>query len=97
METITTRVPKDDYNSLKQIGKKQNKKQSEVIRELLKKALKEKRKDMALELLKQKKVTIRKAAEIAKTTYIEMIELASKEGIDTGYSEEELEKDLERI
>ncbi len=97
VKTITTRVPEEDYNSLKQIEEKENKKQSEVIRKLLKKALEERRKKKALQLLKQNKVTIRKAAEIAKTTYIEMINLASEKGIDIGYSEEELEKDLERI
>ena len=46
----------------------------------------------ALELLKEKRITIRKAAKMVGVTYSEM--LMSKEGIDIGYSLKELERDI---
>lgn len=49
----------------------------------------------ALEMLKERKVTIRKAVEIAETSYVEMLDNASKAGIDIGYGIKELKEDLE--
>ncbi len=51
----------------------------------------------ALSLLRDRKITVRKAAEIAGVTYAEMLELASQEDIDIGYDLKELEQDLEKI
>jgi len=48
-----------------------------------------------LELLKDHKITIRKAASMADVAYVEMLELAKK--LDIGYDLEELERDLERF
>ena len=47
----------------------------------------------ALELLKEYKITIRKAAALANTSYVEMLDLASKVGIDIGYTLKELKRD----
>ncbi|RLF96238.1 hypothetical protein DRN58_09910 [Thermococci archaeon] len=53
------------------------------------------KKERALELLKDHKITIRKAASMADVAYVEMLELAKK--LDIGYDLEELERDLERF
>lgn len=97
MKVITTRVAEKYFKDLKKIEKEEQADRAEVIRKLLAKAIKEWKIKKALKLLKNHKVTIRKAAEIAETTYVEMIDLASKAGIDIGYSISELEKDLKRI
>ena len=68
---------------------------AEAVRRLLTKAISEWKKERALILLKDHKVTIRAAASMADVTYIEMLELA--QDIDIGYDLEELERDLERV
>ncbi|UTF55432.1 hypothetical protein NGM29_05720 [Natronosalvus rutilus] len=40
---------------------------------------------------------LRRAAELADVTYVEMVSLAVEEGIDIGYSTADLERDLKRI
>lgn len=97
VKTITARVPKEDYEALERIEEEENKKRADLVRELLKQGLKEMKKKKALKLLKNHEVTLREAAEIADTTYVEILNLASEEDLDIGYSKEELKKDLERI
>lgn len=48
----------------------------------------------ALELLKARKISIRKATKLADISYAEMLDLASKADIDIGYSLKDLRKDL---
>ncbi len=97
MKTVTTRIPKKEQKWLEELEKESGAQRSEVLRRLIEKGLNEWRKKKALELLRNHKATVRTAAEIAGVTYIEMLELASEEGIDIGYDLKELERDLERI
>lgn len=97
MKVITTRVAEKYFKDLKKIEKEEKADRSEVIRKLLAKAIKEWKIKKALKSLRDHKVTIRKAAEIAEVTYVEIIDIASKAGIDIGYSTSELENDLKRI
>ncbi len=48
----------------------------------------------AFELLKERKATIRKAAALAEVSYVEMLDLMSKAGIDTGYTIKDLRGDV---
>ena len=48
------------------------------------------KKKKALELLKEHKITIRKAAKLANVSYVEMLDLASKADVGIGYSIKEL-------
>jgi len=68
---------------------------AEAVRRLLIKAISEWKKERALNLLKDHKITIRTAASMADVTYIEMLERA--QNTDNGYSLEELERDMERF
>ncbi|MFW6196903.1 MAG: UPF0175 family protein [Thermoplasmatota archaeon] len=97
MKTVTTRIPEEEQKWLEEIEKESGSARSEVLRRLIEDGLKLWRREKALDMLKDHKTTIRKAAEIAGVSYVEMLEMASKEGIDIGYDVEELEKDLERI
>lgn len=49
----------------------------------------------ALDHLRDHSVTLRQAAEIADISYIEMLELAYDEGINVGYTNEDLDLDLD--
>ena len=53
--------------------------------------------ERALDKLRENSTTLRKAAEQAGVSSVEMLTLAGEEGIDIGYSTEGLERDLERI
>ncbi len=55
------------------------------------------RTENALEQLRDHSITLRRAAEIADLTYVEMLSLATEEGIDTGYITDDLARDLKRL
>lgn len=93
-KVITTRIEDKYFKDLKMIEDDWHTERAMVIRKLLASAIKQWKTKKALELLKERKVTIRKAAFLAELSYIEMFDLASKEGIDIGYSLEDLRKDL---
>ena len=48
------------------------------------------KKEKVLQMYKDRKITIRKASELLGLTYIETYDLIAKEGIDIGYSVEDL-------
>jgi predicted HTH domain antitoxin len=79
------------------IEKDEHADRAEVIRKLLAKGIKEWKLKKAIELLREHKVTLRKAANIASVSYVEMLDLASKYGIDVGYSLEEMERDFRNL
>ncbi|MBU7017314.1 MAG: hypothetical protein HXS44_07370 [Theionarchaea archaeon] len=95
MKVITSRIPEKYFRDLEMIQKEEKIDRAEAVRRLLTKAISEWKKERALKLLKDHKITIRTAASMADVTYIEMLELAS--AIDIGYDLEELERDLERF
>ena len=70
---------------------------SEVLRRLIRQGLEDWRREKALDSLREHEVTIRRAAEIAGVDYVEMLTLASGEGVDVGYTTEDLDRDLERV
>ena len=95
MKVITSRIPEKYFKDLEVIQKEEKIDRAEAVRRLLIKAISEWKKERALNLLKDHKVTIRTAASMADVTYVEMLELA--QDIDIGYDLEELERDLERF
>ena len=97
MKVITSRISKEYFDDLKMIEKDEQADRAEVIRKLLAKGIKEWKLKKAIELLREHKVTLRKAAKIASVSYVEMLNLASKHGIDIGYTLEDLEKDFSTI
>jgi len=70
---------------------------SEVLRRLIREGLEDWRKEKALEKLRNHELTLRKAAELAGVSYVEMLTLAGEEGIDVGYTTDDLERDLDRV
>ena len=97
MKVITARIPEKYLQDLKEIEREEHTERAEVIRKLLADAIKNWKQKKVLELLKEHKITFRKAASFAGLTYVEVLDLVSREGIDIGYSPDELEKDLGRI
>lgn len=97
MKTVTTRIPEDDEEALSRLEAELSADRSEVLRRLIRQGLTDWRREKALEQLRDHKVTLRKAAELADVTYVEMLSLAAEEGIDVGYTTDDLERDLDRI
>ena len=97
MKTVTTRIPEEDEELLAELEEELSADRSEVLRRLIRQGLDDWRKEKALEQLRNHAVTLRRAAEIADVTYVEMLSLAAEEGIDVGYTTEDLDRDLGRI
>jgi len=96
MKVITTRIEEEQFKSLEMIEKEEHADRAEIVRKLLEKGIKEWRIKKALRLLREKKATIRTAASLAKVTYAEMLDLSSKENIPSGYSLENLKRDIDK-
>lgn len=94
MKVITARIEDKYFEDLKKIEKEEQTERAEVMRKLLASAIKEWKAKKALELLKEHKVTLRRAAKLADVSYIEILDLASKSDIDIGYSLKDLREDL---
>ena len=94
MKVITARIEDKYFEDLERIEKEEQTERAEVMRKLLANAIKEWKVKKALELLKERKATIRKAAKFADVPYAEMMDLASKADIDIGYSLKDLRRDL---
>jgi predicted HTH domain antitoxin len=97
MKTVTTRIPEDDEAALAELEEEMSADRSEVLRRLIRQGLTDWRKEQALDRLRDHSITLRKAAELADVSYVEMLTLASREGIDVGYTTEDMEHDLDRI
>ena len=97
MKTVTTRIPEDDEEALAELETELSADRSEVLRRLIRQGLSDWRKERALELFREHRITLRKAAELADVPYVEMLALASEEGIDVGYTTDDLERDLDRV
>jgi predicted HTH domain antitoxin len=97
MKTVTTRIPEDDEQALAELEAELTADRSEVLRRLIRRGLADWRKEKALEQLREHEITIRRAADVADVSYVEMLSLAAEEGIDIGYTTEDLERDLERL
>lgn len=94
MKVITARIEDKYFEDLKKIEKEEQTERAEVMRKLLASAIKEWKTKKALELLKEHRITIRKAAALAEASYVEMLDLASKANIDVGYTLKELREDM---
>ncbi len=97
MKVITARNSEENFEDLERIEKEVQADRAEIIRKLLTKGIKEWKLKKALELLREHKVTLRTAANIASISYVEMLNFASKHGIDMGYSLEDVEKDVRNL
>lgn len=97
MQVITARVPDEVFKEIKEMEEIEHIDRAEAARRLLSIGIKEVKRRKALELLREHRITYRRAAEMMRVTMYELLDLMEKEGIDIGYSLSELEKDLDEI
>tara|TARA_Y100000310_G_scaffold210578_1_gene211221 strand:+ start:1404 stop:1706 length:303 start_codon:yes stop_codon:yes gene_type:complete len=93
--TISVRVEDKTLTEINKVERKWQTDRSEAIRRLLVDSLRQWKINNALEELRKQSISIGKAAEECNIPLWEMLDLVKEKNIDwTGYSEEDLEKDL---
>lgn len=97
METITARVPEALLKDLKRIESDERTERAEVIRRLLAEAIADWKLRKALEMIRERKSSIRAAAKFAGIRYIEMLDHVEKEAIPLDYTLSDLKADVEAL
>ena len=97
MITISARIDKETAEEIEKIVKKKGSDRSAVIRELIRIGVQEFKLKEAMELVRERKVTVWKAAEIAGLSYRELLEKLREHNVPFPITEEELVRELEEI
>lgn len=97
MKTVSARIDEEILREVDDIVRKRGVDRSEVIRELLKIGLREYRLREALELVREKRATLWRAAELAGVSYREMLEKLRQHNIPFPLSKEELLAEIEEV
>ncbi len=93
-EVITLRMEKRLRQQLDELSKQEDRDRSEIVRELLQAGLREKKLAHALELYKEGRITLWKAARTAGVSLWRMIDLLRERKIELQYSLQELRQDF---
>lgn len=96
MEVITLRIDEEHFKDLQEIEKQEKADRAAVTRRLLARAIQEWKTNRALELVKEGRITFRKAAAMIGCTYAELLRLIEARGIPLGYDLAGLKRDVAR-
>ncbi len=94
MVTTSVRLPKEIVEEIEKLSKEEGIDKGTLIRRLIAESLREYKIKRALELYREGKVSLWKAAEIAGITYREALEELRKRNIPFRYDLEDLEVDI---
>ena len=94
MVTTSVRLPKEIVEEIEKLSRDEGVDKGTLIRKLIAESLKEYKIKKALELYREGKVSLWKAAEIAGITYSEALEELKKRNIPFKYNSEDLEVDI---
>ena len=97
MVTVSFRLPKRVAAEIEKLARQKGVDKSAVLRELVTDALRRAKTEAALNLVRKRKITLWKAAEMAGTSLREMLELLPRENVPYPISPDELEKEIEEI
>jgi predicted HTH domain antitoxin len=92
---LSIRPTKEIEKKLEKLIKIEKMDKPALIRKVLNTGLNEELKKCAIELFREKKVSLAKAAEIADISVIEMIDFIRKEGVSLHITAEDIEEDYE--
>ncbi len=96
-ELISTRIDKKTSNEIIKLAKEKHVGKTIILREAIDKGLADIKLNSALNLYKQGKVTIWKAAELSNLNLWEFIEIIKKEKIPMKYSLEDAKEDVKKV
>jgi len=94
MVTTSVRLPKEMVEEIEKLSKEEGIDRGTLIRKLITESLREYKIKKALELYREGRVSLWKAAEIAGITYREALEELKKRNISFKYDLEDLEVDI---
>jgi predicted HTH domain antitoxin len=95
LKPLAVRIPKEIEKEILEVVERAKLDKATVVRNLLELGIAEWRKQTALELLRDGKVTFAKAAEMAKLSLWEFADLVKQRNVEwVRFSPEEIEKDL---
>jgi len=95
LKPLTVRIPEEIEKEIQEVVEREGWDKATAVRTLLELGISEWRKQTALELLRNGKVTFAKAAEMAKLSLWEFADLVKQHNIEwVRYSPEEVEKEF---
>lgn len=94
MTTVTTRVPEPMLKEIDMFSRKKHIDRSTLLRNLIARGLEIERKERALELYRQHKITLQKMASLLEITYLDALEIIKEENLHLDYGLDELKEDL---
>mgnify|MGYP001123464260 CR=1 FL=1 len=93
-EVVSTRVPNELAKDLAKIEEVEKADRATIVRKLLARAVEEWKKEYALSLYREDKISLWRAARLAGITLREMMDFAVEKNVPFKYSEKDLEEDL---
>jgi len=96
-ETISVRLEDKTVKELKELKQELKTAKSEVLRIVLDIGIKQLKIQKALQLLREGKISVGKASELAGITIYEILELMKEQDISYGYTLKDLEEDFKRF
>ena len=95
LKPLAVRIPEETEKEILEAAERMKVDKATVVRTLLEMGIEEWRKQTAMELLRNGKVTFAKAAEMAKLSLWELADLVKQRNIEwVRYTPEEIEKEL---
>ena len=95
--TVSIRLPLSQLKEIEEIARRRKLGRSAIIRELILEGLKATKLKMALDMLRERKISVWRAAELAGITYREMLELLRVHNIPFPLSDEEILDELKDL
>jgi len=94
---VSIRLDEDLHEQILEYSRERGKSKSRAMTELLKLGLEKWRMERALNLYREKRVSLWKAASLARVSLWEMIDKIKEHGIYLDYTEDELAEDLKAL
>lgn len=93
-QTVSVRLHEETLREVDRLASRLKTDRSEALRRFIERGLREARIDDALDELREGRISMGRAAEMAGVTIYEMLDLARDRGIPFGYGPDDLERDL---
>ena len=94
MEAISIKLPEDIIRAIDEIEETEQIDRAAAVKKLLVKAIDKWKEDRAIQLYRDGRVTLWRAASLANLSLREMMELVAEKGIVMQYTEKDLEEDV---
>ncbi len=92
LKQISMRLPEKTYKLIEKLSKLEKMEKSSVLREAIQKGLDRMKKDLALRLYRDDELSISEAANLAETSFPEMMDLLVKHGMKSKITLDDFEQ-----